>query len=145
MTTQTERDEQFQQVLKLFDEEYTAHRKGIARADKHRATYETILRDLSKVNLRGATLMADGGLYLSITGDKHDLAALFSVLRRHGFNSLDRPQAGQTSYSSYWTNKNYEIDIHIMFTSTVCRRVQVGTKIQEVPVYDIICDEQVFP
>jgi hypothetical protein len=90
--------------------------------------------------LNVTNVWTDGHLNLSVTGDKHALTALIGILRRQGFDSKDRPQPGQTSYSALWTNADGAA-VYIMFASTSCRRVQVGTKTVEQPIYEIVCDE----
>lgn len=77
---------------------------------------------------------------LSFTGDGDKLTAVWRVLRRHGFNTSERPKKGDTTFNAFWRREG-QVDIFMMFSSSMCRRVQVGTKTVEVPVYETQCGE----
>jgi hypothetical protein len=87
----------------------------------------------------------DGDLNVSFAGDKHKLAAVFRILRLAGFaTKSERPKANDSSWNGYFHNPDYET-IWVWFTSSVCRRVQTGTRIEEVPIYETVCGDNTIP
>ena len=78
-------------------------------------------------------------LDISLTGNKADLTALWKLLRGNGYAPDTRPEAKATHYCSYWEGKDSKLWVY--FTSTLCKRVQVGTEMREVAVYDIQCGD----
>ena len=72
------------------------------------------------------------------TGDKLRLA--WGELRRHGYKCSSRPQKGETSFASYW-EQDGRPKLFMHFSSSVCKRVQIGTKTVEQPIYETQCDE----
>ena len=85
-----------------------------------------------------------GSLDFRITGDKHKLAGAVRVLRTRGWESKsDPPKPGETWVAKFH-NPKINFSVFIVYSSTVCRRVKVGTKTVEQDVYEIVCDEQVL-
>lgn len=88
----------------------------------------------------------DSDLNLHVSGDTHRLAAIVRALRTRGFKSQsDAPEKGKSSWYARFRHEDCSTDIWLAFSSTVCRRVKVGTKLEEVDVYDTVCDELVLP
>lgn len=82
------------------------------------------------------------GIDVSRSGNKKDLQAVFRAMRLAGFSPTHRPEANDTYYSAFFYPLHEGIKpIWLSFSSTVCRRVQVGTELKEVPVYEIQCEE----
>lgn len=77
---------------------------------------------------------------LSFSGDGPKLTAVWRVLRRHGYNTSCRPAKGDTTFHAFWKREGLA-EIFMSFSSSMCRRVQVGTKTVEVPVYETHCGE----
>lgn len=77
---------------------------------------------------------------LSFTGDGEKLKTVWAALRRHGFNTTSRPKKGDTEFNAFWRKEGYA-DIFMLFTSALCRRVQVGTEMKEVPIYETQCGD----
>lgn len=87
-----------------------------------------------------------GGLFIYLTGTVKQLADVWNDLRNLGY---------KTDYSEIKTEDAHERKViftktvegiivataTIHFSSSVCKRVQVGTELREVPVYEIKCDE----
>lgn len=78
---------------------------------------------------------------LSFAGDGPRLGRLWGELRRAGFNCSTRPKKGDTEFSGYFKEEGYAA-IVVHFTSTLCRRIQVGTQTVEQPIYETICGEE---
>jgi len=93
-----------------------------------------------KVNLSADTYSFD----LLLTGNKQDLEAVWGLLRKAGFECKDkRPEQSTPSWSGWFRKDGHEGAVYLSFTSTVCRRVVVGTKMEEVPIYEVNCGEEV--
>lgn len=85
------------------------------------------------------------GLNIYAAGDKHDLAGVIRALRVNGFKLEGEPPAKSTPS---WTGFFYNLAracIYVSFSSKVCRRVKVGTKMIEQDVYETVCDETTLP
>jgi hypothetical protein len=72
-------------------------------------------------------------------GTAGDLAKIFRVLKKAGW---DGPKAEEksASYSGFWKADDADWQIWVSFTSTMCKRVQVGTKLVEQPIYEVVCE-----
>jgi hypothetical protein len=81
-------------------------------------------------------------LHVSFTGDKHRLADVVRILRTNGLSTANEPpEPNSSSWSAWYYHDDSEIAAFVYFTSSVCRRVQVGTRTEEVPVYETRCGE----
>lgn len=74
------------------------------------------------------------------TGDGARLTAVWKLLRRHGFNTTARPEKGDTTFHAFWKREGHA-ELFMSFSSSTCRRVQVGTKMVEQPIYETQCGE----
>jgi hypothetical protein len=102
----------------------------------------TICKALQKAGVNIIEVSVDGSAYnISITGPRADLDVMFGILRRHGLQPFDRPKESTQHYSTWWTFEDSADYVFVMFASTSCKRVQVGTKMEEVPVYETVCEE----
>jgi|688.fasta_scaffold120510_3 hypothetical protein len=102
----------------------------------------TICKVLQKAGVNVTDVGVDSSSYnISITGPRADLDVMFGILRRLGLQPTSRPQEKTQYFSTYWTFEDTTDYIFVMFSSTSCKRVQVGTKMEEVPVYDTVCEE----
>lgn len=101
--------------------------------------YEPIIKDLKDLGLEPR--LSTTGLDVFGTGDKQLLIGAFRAFRRHGFNTTSRPGEKATYYSTFFYPEDGGKGIWFSFSSTVCQRVQVGTELKEVPVYEIQCGE----
>lgn len=92
-----------------------------------------------------ATLYLTSGPCLSIyvTGKPEKLTAFWAYFRSRGYiPDAHVPEGKFSSFSTRFRKdpEKYEGNIYFSYSSTVCRRVQVGTKTVEEPVYEIQCD-----
>jgi hypothetical protein len=83
---------------------------------------------------------------IGVAGGPDALHETFKALRACGFellNKEDRPKEKQSSWSGYFHLPNIPgCKIWLTFSSTKCRRVQIGTRTVEEPIYDTVCDEE---
>jgi hypothetical protein len=78
----------------------------------------------------------------SVTGSKADYHIMYGILRRHGLKPQTNAVLGDTGHCTFWVSEtDSNVRVWVSFSSTSCRRVQVGTKTEEVPVYETVCDE----
>jgi len=98
---------------------------------------------IDQLEILGYTVEISGNsLDCSGAGDKQMLIATFKVMRGFGYEPTRRPSAKDAFYGSFWyLEGRHDNAVWISFSSTVCKRVQVGTEMKEVPVYDIQCSE----
>lgn len=79
---------------------------------------------------------------LSFTGDAKKLAAVVTILRGSGFNTnAERPKKGDTCWHAYYAHPDCETKVWLYFTSSVCVRVKVGTKMVEQDVFETRCGD----
>ena len=78
---------------------------------------------------------------LSIAGTKETLETIFKIFRNRGYAPSDRPdEDDRVGFSCFWNHPDFECRWWLSFTSTVCHRVQVGTKMVEQPIYEVRCE-----
>lgn len=77
---------------------------------------------------------------LQFTGDGNKLKEVWGLLRRHDYQVSSRPEKGDTQFCAFW-NREGQAKLFMYFTSSMCRRVQVGTEMKEVPIYETQCGE----
>lgn len=85
----------------------------------------------------------DGCVDVSINGDANKLRAIWKQLRAAGYVPSSRPGPDdKASFSCFWEpgDKATYAPVWLNFHSTVCKTVQVGTKMVEQPIYEIQCD-----
>ena len=101
--------------------------------------YRPIINSLHRLGLE-PTLSND--IDLSFAGDAHKLAAVVRILRVAGFTTLaERPKKGDTGWHAFWHHPGCPTAVWMNFTSSVCKRVQIGTKMVETPVYETQCGD----
>src|ERR1700677_367322 len=101
--------------------------------------YRPILNALTRLGLEPA-LSSDVDLQFS--GDAPKLAAVVRILRTSGFETTSpRPKQGDTTWSARYVHPECGVNIWLYFTSSVCKRVKVGTKMVEQDVYETQCGD----
>ena len=91
-------------------------------------------------------------LTLSIAGGPDLLQIIWRALRVRGWRfDGDRPKALETSWSGSFHlfaadgERVPGVEVLLSFSSTVCRLVQVGTKMVEKPIYEVRCTSDSLP
>jgi len=102
-----------------------------------------VIKALQKADINVLHVTVDGNSYnVRLTGSRADLDVMFGVLRRAGLTPRERPQEKEQYYMTFWDfGAAFREYVWISFTSTSCKRVQVRTEVQEVPVYETVCEE----
>lgn len=116
-------------------------------AQKHNLLFQTTVRSLAPLfrqfEVLDVTLTFDlggGDITLSFTGDGERLRQVWSELRRNGYKCATHPKKGDTTFYGWWRQEGFS-NLWMNFSSSVCRRVQIGTKMVEQPVYETQCGE----
>lgn len=118
--------------------------------DKRRLLWESSKHILGPV---AAALHAAGieprltdSLDISFSGDKDKIAQIFRIVRVAGFaTTADRPKQGDSSWYAWFYHPDCKLAIWFSFSSSVCRRVKVGTELQEVDIYETQCGDIAIP
>jgi hypothetical protein len=122
----------------VWDKIKEQHDAIAARARRWIEVREELLPFCKDMVLLGADVSVDSmDINFRLSGDKDKFLKLVRLHRRHGFRPTI-PEKGETEAT--WRVNKDQVSFWIHFASTVCRRVQVGTKTQEVPVYETQCD-----
>jgi hypothetical protein len=86
--------------------------------------------------------LSGGTIYVAMTGDKDKLTQAFRIFRTVGMEFAgDRPKKGDSSWSAIFKHPSQTVYVYFQFTSSVCRRVKVGTKTVEQDVYETQCGD----
>lgn len=117
------------------------HGKLARRANAWNACKGQYLKFVQEMILLGCELStdADFDLHFRVSGDKQKFLQLVRCHRRYGFKP-DMPEKGATS--AFWRINGYDaqMGMYFAFSSTVCHRVKVGTKMVEQDVYETRCE-----
>jgi hypothetical protein len=102
--------------------------------------FPELFRGLEDMDIEPGFGLDDNYISLSFAGDGPKLAAVWKLLRQHGYKSSCHPKKGDTTFYAFWEREGYA-KFFMNFTSSVCRRVQVGTRMVEQPIYETHCGE----
>jgi len=111
-----------------------------ARWIEHKDAMLPLVRDM--ILLGCAVDMADEDLNIRFSGDKQKFLSVVRAQFRHGLRP-DLSSLKKGSTEGTWFQNRGTLRIYTAFSSTVCRRVQIGTQTQEVPIYETVCDSPV--
>lgn len=103
-------------------------------------TLGPLFRELEQLDIDVRFVIEEGYIGVEFTGDGPRLGQVWGLLRRHGYKTHSRPKKGDTQFYSFWEREGH-VRIFLNFTSSLCRRVQVGTKTVEQPIYETICGD----
>ncbi len=78
-------------------------------------------------------------LDISYAGDKLVLKGIYKAFRKLGYVSAKRPQENESQFTCYWEHPKSDMRIWLKFNSTVCKRIKIGTKMEQVDVYETRC------
>lgn len=132
-----------------YQELIAERRKKREAVEKWYAERESIIAPIvDKIHDIGGDADVDSEyLYIRLTGDKHKLAAAVRILRTAGFKTDTNPPGANdtTWYGSYYRpSDELWTSAYLIFTSSVCRRVKVGTRVvpeRTEDVYETVCGE----
>ena len=102
--------------------------------------YDTIIAKLPECSETCYVWADPSDINVSMTGNAEALTKFFRLMRANGFEPESRPTEKTPNYRSRFKNAD-QISFYLAFSSTVCRRVKVGTRTEEVPIYETVCDD----
>lgn len=104
-------------------------------------SFPALFRRLEALDVEPSFNLRDGDVELSFTGDGHRLAEVWKTLRQAGYKPSTHPEKGSNaSFYTRWLQEG-RTDIWMSFSSSVCKRVKVGTKLVEQDVFELQCGE----
>lgn len=119
-------------------------KKGIKFIENNAAEIARVEEGLESVKqwfIKSGIDISNGCIDLSYAGDKHVLEGVFAALRQLGYKPSSRPKDEKmTSFSCWFDHDEESLRLWLSFSSTVCKRVKVGTKMVEQDVYEIVCE-----
>lgn len=84
---------------------------------------------------------------INFSGNKARLDQIWNLVRTTGYefdgSKEDRPQANKSYWSGWFSYKDAELPyarMYMSFSSTICKQVKVGTKMEEVDIYETRCE-----
>jgi hypothetical protein len=126
-------------LLKLVEKQQQASKN--AKAFKQAVTsLPGLFRGFEDMDVEPRFDLDNEYITLMFTGDGDRLKQVWGLLRRHGYNVTARPAKGDTQFTAFWQCEG-QARIFMYFTSSLCRRVQIGTETKEVPIYETQCGE----
>lgn len=141
MSTVVEIEPQAVDLNPVFSKLRDAHEKIARRANQWIALKGQYLKFVQEMVLLGCELSTDSDFdfHFRVSGDKQKFLQLVRCHRRHGFKP-DMPAKGDTS--AFWRINECDavIGLYFSFSSTVCQRVKVGTKMVEQDVFETHCE-----
>jgi hypothetical protein len=125
--------------LQLQEQKLALARK-LVRWNACASTLKPIVNALGKLGIEPN--LDDNDLNVCFTGDKEKLTQAMRILRTSGFStSSAKPKPGDAGWYAYFTKPECPLSIWFNFSSAVCRRVKVGTKLVEQDVYEVQCGD----
>lgn len=80
---------------------------------------------------------------IGFSGNGDKFQQVWGMLRHEGYTPDTRPVAGDTGYCGFWRKSEHWARIYLRFSSTVCKRVQIGTKMIEQAIYETQCSNPI--
>ncbi len=131
-------------VEQRLKKEFESFQRGLEAFDEYKEQLKPIIEGIEKIDPE-IDMYWDGvesDLIISFTGNKHRLAEVVRVLRINGWvASSQPPKSNDSSWGSYFIHAKTTATVWLYFTSSVCRRVQVGTQMVEQPIWGVRCEE----
>lgn len=128
-------------MLKLIEQaqKLKRHQEQFQQTVKKRPS---LFRRLEEMDIDVRFSMDDGDINLSFTGDGEKFGTVWGELRRAGWSPNQRPEkdSKKSEFYTHWNHGDGLCRFWMHFTSAICKRVQVGTKTIEQPIYEIQCE-----
>lgn len=128
-------------LIQTLDEKQAQIWTFTAKVRKLAHEYEHMVMQLEAAGIELRIDIKDQCIDIGFTGDQERMNTIWKLLRANGWKPDYRPQKDKptASFCSYW-HKEGELPIWFSFSSTVCKQVQVGTRMVEQPIYEVTCE-----
>lgn len=114
------------------------------KREYYRTHREDVIAVANELNLGETPIRAvttDGSIDLSVSGTHRELKECFRAFRRLGYEPSDRPtDVKLSSFNTVFTHPDKKVRFWLFFTSTICTRKKIGTKMVETAVYETVCE-----
>ena len=121
------------------DKEYYRNKREYYKAHKEDVAAVAHELKLGKSLIR-ASSTADS-IDLHVSGTLTELKECFRAFRKLGYEPSDRPDEPKMhNFSTYFKNPQKTVRFWLNFTSTICVRKKIGTKMVETSVYETVCE-----
>lgn len=141
MSTVIEIEPQAIDLDPVFGKLSDAHSKLARMANEWNRCKGQYLKFVQEMVLLGCELSTDSDfdIHFRVAGDKQKFLQLVRCHRRYGFKP-EMPAKGATT--AFWriNGRDAQMGMYFSFSSTVCHRVKVGTKMVEQDVYETQCE-----
>ena len=141
MTKKTTAEQLIEDSEESFKYAAKAHTKTVLLVQEHRSLINAI------ASYRGIYISAGSQeLSISVSGTQDELLSLLAIVKEHDYHPHSDNKVSD-SPAETWTGRfsrkgENHTCLVIGFYSTVCKKVQVGTKMVEQPIYEIRCGSQ---
>lgn len=132
-------------IIELFNKQRKEADETQNKWSSLRQCYLPLLKRLEKLKPE-LEFSKYGYLRVDVSGDAHTITAVIRALRTSGFKAegFTPPKKNTSSFSVFFTQEEAPYtQVYLTFCSTVCKVVQVGTKMVEQPVYETVCGGEV--
>lgn len=141
VVAQTHQREERGYIDILLDKDRLALEERVLQWRTYRHILQPIVDELQPICIN---VKFPDSLDFHMAGDKASLVRAIRAFRRAGYSSnAAKPKPGDTSWSAFFRCPACPVSIWFNFSSTVCRKVKVGTQMVEQDVYETICDSDV--
>lgn len=112
--------------------------------------FEPLVERMNKLPiLEGQSLICsyDGDLNIHATGDGKLFAGIFRALRTNKYKNTSKFPNEKTAQWASWfcIGEDQGQRVWFSFTSSVCKMIQIGTEMKEVPKYAVECETFASP
>lgn len=131
-------------TISAIEKELADDMKSIAERIQHwydtKGVYTDLIEKLDEID--GLEVSGGWSLYVRAHGDGALLTKIIRAVRTSGWDTItEPPTANSSSWYATYTKPLEQGSVTVSFSSTVCRRVQVGVEVKEVPVYEVRCGD----
>ena len=126
--------------LEGFEQRLTQKRDLLRNNEEEISTMMTALEVLGTklINVRLNTSDID----VSVCGDKLALNAVWGIFRKLGYIADSNPNENEPTFTTWFEPEDdNQVKFWLSFSSTVCKRVKVGTETVERDLYAVQCDD----
>jgi len=141
MTKKTTAEQLIEDSEESFKYAAKAHTKTVLLVQEHRSLINALAA------CRGVYISTGSEeLSISVSGTQDELLSLLAIAKEHDYHPHPDNKVSDSPVET-WTGRFLRKEgdktcLTISFYSTVCKKVQVGTKMVEQPIYEIRCGSQ---
>lgn len=107
----------------------------------HREDVIAVANELNLGDTPTRAVTTDNSIDLSVSGTHTELKECFRAFRKLGYEPDKRPTEPKLdSFSTVFTHPEKKVRFWLFFSSTICVRKKIGTKMIETAVYETVCE-----